>query len=168
MVCILDSQILSQVPDSQPIADSQVSLSDAEKGHVASLVAKVLAEGAGMMTGTKNMNRKDQNDMEKAMGVVQKGAMKSPPPPPPHVQLCVGEDVRVDQEFKNDVWIDKGFKEVHLSHVDKAILEHCDLSGARRCLESKCILMDELVQVCNYHEVVHTNPSSDDDLAVCG
>jgi hypothetical protein len=46
LVCVGDSQIYLQVPDSEPIAESHVSVLDVpiNNDHVSSLVAKVATE----------------------------------------------------------------------------------------------------------------------------
>ena len=120
-MCVGESQIPSQVPDSQPIMESKLTVTPvpACSDPVSDLVAKVAAEVAARMAITRRGKSKNRTDAEKALKASQKGAMKWLP----FMSSFVLE--KMWSLIKTGVRIDKGFKEVHLTDVAKALYERC-------------------------------------------
>ena len=73
LVCVGDSQIPSQVPDSQTIYDSKVAVTPlpSVNGPVADLVAQVAAEVAARLATTKK--NKNRREADRALKASQKG-----------------------------------------------------------------------------------------------
>ncbi|KAM0879235.1 hypothetical protein ACQ4PT_034373 [Festuca glaucescens] len=165
LVCVGESQIPSQVPDSKPLFESKVAVTPlpAVNGPVADLVAQVAAEVAARLAATKKS--KNRSEADKALKASQKGTatMKWLP----FISNFVLE--KMCSLIKTGVRTDKGFKEVHLTAVAKALYEHCgvsacstqvynhlrkwrqrwltitrlrDLSGAQWCEDTKCIILE--------------------------
>jgi hypothetical protein len=109
------------------------------------------------MTATRKSKAKNlMSDVEKAMKAAKKGTMKWIPFMSSFIleRMCV--------LIKSIVRTYKGFKEVHLTAVSKALLEHCgdenhprkwrlrwftmsrlhNLSGAQWCEDNKCIILE--------------------------
>ncbi|KAK1614181.1 hypothetical protein QYE76_019698 [Lolium multiflorum] len=160
LVCVGDSQIPSQVHDSQPSYDSKVAVTHLP---VSDLVAQVAAEVAARLATTKkNKNRREAKRALKT-GQERNATMKWLPFMSSFVleKMCV--------LIQSGVRIDKGFKEVHLNVVAKVPFDHCgvsvcstqvynhlrkwrqrwltisrlrDLSGAQWCEDTKCIVLE--------------------------
>ena len=156
---------LSASGNSQPIVDSKASVTPVSSGPnvVSDIVAQVAAEVAARMAVTKRGKAKNRTDVEKALKASQKGTMK---------WLTFMSSFVLEKMWsliKTGMRTDKGFKEVHLTTVAKALFEHCgvdvsstqvynhlrkwrqrwliiamlrDLSGAQWCEESKTILLE--------------------------
>ncbi|KAK1685075.1 hypothetical protein QYE76_045923 [Lolium multiflorum] len=135
----------------------------AVNGHVADLVAQVAAEVAARLASTKKS--KKRSEAAKALKASHKGnvTMKWIP----FMSSFVLE--KMCSLIKTGVRTDKGFKEVHLTAVVKALFEHCgidvsstqvynhlgkwrqrwltiiglrDVSGAQWCDDTKCIILE--------------------------
>ncbi|KAK1682445.1 hypothetical protein QYE76_043293 [Lolium multiflorum] len=158
LVCVGDSQIPPQVPDSQPTYESKVT-----PLPVSDLVAQVAAEvAARLATSKKNKNRRE---VERALktGQERNATMKWLP----FMSSFVLE--KMCGLIQSGVRTDKGFKEVHLNTVAKGLADHCgvtvcstqvynhlrkwrqrwltisrlrDLSGAQWCEDTKCIVLE--------------------------
>ncbi|KAK1666309.1 hypothetical protein QYE76_054468 [Lolium multiflorum] len=158
LVCVGDSQIPSQVPDSQPTYESKVT-----PLPVSDLVAQVAAEVAARLATTKK--NKNRREVEKALksGQERNATMKWLP----FMSSFVLE--KMCGLIQSGVRTDKGFKEVHLNSVAKGLAEHCgvsvcstqvynhlrkwrqrwltisrlrDLSGAQWCEDTKSIVLE--------------------------
>ncbi|KAK1663818.1 hypothetical protein QYE76_051977 [Lolium multiflorum] len=158
LVCVGDSQIPSQVPDSQPTYESKVT-----PLPVSDLVAQVAAEVAARLATTKK--NKNRREAERALktGQERNATMKWLP----FMSSFVLE--KMCGLIQSGVRTDKGFKEVHLNFVTKGLAEHCgvsvcstqlynhlrkwrqrwltisrlrDLSGAQWCEDTKCIVLE--------------------------
>ncbi|KAK1666550.1 hypothetical protein QYE76_054709 [Lolium multiflorum] len=165
LVCVGDSQIPSQVPDSQPLFESKVAVTPLPtvNGHVADLVAQVAAEVAVRLASIKKS--KNRRDADKAL----KASLKGTPTVKwlPFMSNFVLENMC--SLIKAGVRTDKGLKEVHMTAVAKALFEHfgvsaCstqvynhlrkwrqrwltitrlrDLSGAQWCEDTKYIILE--------------------------
>ncbi|KAK1683611.1 hypothetical protein QYE76_044459 [Lolium multiflorum] len=158
LVCVVDSQIPSQVPDSQPTYESKVT-----PLRVSDLVAQVAAEVAARLAATKkNKNRREAERAFKT-GQERNATMKWLP----FISSFVLENMC--GLIQSGVRTDKGFKEIHLNSVAKGLFEHygvsvCstrvynhlrkwrqrwltiiklhDLSGAQWCEDTKCIVLE--------------------------
>ncbi|KAK1643459.1 hypothetical protein QYE76_061264 [Lolium multiflorum] len=119
LVCVGDSQIPSQVPDSQPAYDSKVAVTPLS---VSDLVARVAAKVAAMLATTKN--NKNRREADKALKFGQKGTgtMKWLP----FMSSFVLE--KMCGLIKTGVRTGKGFKEVHLTTVAKGLFYHYGVS----------------------------------------
>ncbi|KAK1662710.1 hypothetical protein QYE76_050869 [Lolium multiflorum] len=158
LVCVGDSQIPLQVPDSRPTYESKVT-----PLHVSNLVAQVAAEVAHRLATTKK--NKNRREAERALktGQERNATMKWLP----FMSSFVLE--KMCGLIQSGVRTDKGFKEVHLNSVAKGLAEHCgvsvcstqvynhlrkwrqrwltisrlrDLSGAQWCEDTKCIVLE--------------------------
>jgi hypothetical protein len=123
---------------------------------------------AARLSDTRKTTAKNCSDAEKVMKAPRKGTMKWLP----FMSTFILEKMCL--LIKTDIRSDKGFKEVHLTAVAKALLEHyCadvlsnqvynhltkwrlrwlavtrlhDLSGAQWCEDGNCILLE--VEYCN-------------------
>ncbi|KAK1666326.1 hypothetical protein QYE76_054485 [Lolium multiflorum] len=158
LVCVGDSQIPCQVPDSQHTYESKVT-----PLLVSDLVAQVAAEvAARLATSKKNKNRRK---VERALktGQERNATMKWLP----FMSSFVLE--KMCALVQSGVRTDKSFKEVHLNTVVKGLAEHCgvivcstqvynhlrkwrqswltitrlrDLNGAQWCEDTKCIVLE--------------------------
>ncbi|KAK1616279.1 hypothetical protein QYE76_021796 [Lolium multiflorum] len=181
LVCVGDSQIPSQVPDSQPSYDSKVAVTPLP---VSDLVAQVAAEVAARLATTKK--NKNRREAERALktGAERNATMKWLP----FMSSFVLE--KMCGLIQSGVRTDKGFKEVHLNAMAKGLFDHCgvsvcstqvynhlrkwrqrwltisrlrDLSGAQWCEDTKCIVLEGSpkgreflnVPIANYDEM-HT------------
>ncbi|KAK1682485.1 hypothetical protein QYE76_043333 [Lolium multiflorum] len=158
LVCVGDSQIHSQVPDSQPTYESKIT-------HlpVSDLVAQVAAEVVSRLATTKK--NKNCREAERALNTGQErnATMKWLP----FMSSFVLE--KMCGLIQSEVRTDKGFKEVHLNSVAKGLADHCgvsvcstqvynnlrkwrqrlltirrlrDLSGAQWCEDTNCIILE--------------------------
>jgi hypothetical protein len=82
-------------------------------------MAQVSVEVEARMTTTRKLKAKNLTDAEKAMRDAQKGTMKWLP----FMSSFVIE--RMCALIKSGIRTDKGFKEVHLTAMAKAVMEHC-------------------------------------------
>ncbi|KAK1603280.1 hypothetical protein QYE76_018323 [Lolium multiflorum] len=160
LVCVGDSEIPSQVPDSHPAYESKVAVTPL---HVSGLVAQVAAEVAARLATTKK--NKNRTEAERALksGQERNATMK---------WLSFMSSFVMEKMcclIQSGVRTDKGFKEVHLNSVAKGLFEHCgvfvcstqvynhlrkwrrrwltisrlrDLRGAQWCEGAKCIVLE--------------------------
>ncbi|KAK1652296.1 hypothetical protein QYE76_070101 [Lolium multiflorum] len=160
LVCVGDSQIPSQVPNSQPAYDSKVAVTPLP---VSDLVAQVAAEVAARLATTKK--NKNRREAERALKTGQKGTATKKWLP--FMYNFVLE--KMCGLIQSGVRIDKGLEEVHLNDVAKDLFDHygvsvCstqvynhlrkwrqrwltisrprDLSGDQWCEDSKCIILE--------------------------
>ncbi|KAK1645962.1 hypothetical protein QYE76_063767 [Lolium multiflorum] len=159
VVCVGDSQIPSQVPDSQPTFESKVT-----PLSVSGLVAQVAAEVvARLATSKRNKNRREVERALLKTGQERNATMKWLP----FMSIFVLE--KMCSLIQSGVRTHKGFKEVHLNTVAKGLDDHCgvtvcstqvynhlrkwrerwltisrlrDLSGAQWCEDTKCIVLE--------------------------
>ncbi|KAK1645563.1 hypothetical protein QYE76_063368 [Lolium multiflorum] len=117
LVCVGDSQIPSQVPDSRPTYESKVT-----PLPVSDLVAQVAAEVAARLATTKK--NKNRREVEKALksGQERNATMEWLP----FMSSFVLE--KMCGLIQSGVRTDKGFKEVHMNSVAKGLAEHCGVS----------------------------------------
>ncbi|KAK1677220.1 hypothetical protein QYE76_038068 [Lolium multiflorum] len=118
LVCVGDSQIPSQVPDSQPTYESKVT-----SPPVSDLVAQVATEVvARLATTKKNKNRREAERALKT-GQERNTTMKWLP----FMSSFVLE--KMCGLIQSGVRTDKGFKEVHLNSVAKGLANHCGVTA---------------------------------------